>query len=134
MLSPLKKYFQDKVNGKEFLSLFEKMAYTITNEYINSIYNEIEHSGFPPPMKRTLHDIEMLTTELTMKAEWMRDNYKEGKGYRSIKLTTGCKRIIKHSVNRYLTQVNTVNTINESKLFSKYNSFSNANTQLEVSL
>ena len=48
MLSSIKNYFEDQINGVKFVDLFQQIASTITGEYINDIYISIEESGFPP--------------------------------------------------------------------------------------
>lgn len=114
MLLSINNYLESKVNSQKFLQLFDQMATTITGEYISRIHNHIEHYGSPPSFNEVMHDVDSLSNELKLKAEWMRDNYKENKGRRSISLTTGCKRIIKKSVAHYITQVKTISTISHS--------------------
>lgn len=111
MLSSITEFFGQRIYGKQFQDLFEQMARTITSEYIQEIYDRIEASGAPPSFEEIMEKVKALSTDLTLRAEWIRDNYKEGRGYRSIKLTTGCKRIIKYSVNEYLKQTKSVNAI-----------------------
>lgn len=130
MLSSIKNYFEDQINGVKFVDLFQQIASTITGEYINDIYISIEESGFPPSFEDIMHKVNTLTTELTMRAEWMRDNYKEGKGYRSIKLTTGCKRIIKQSIDEYLRQVKSIQSIRKMQHSAAARNHSLYSTQL----
>ncbi len=111
MLASISEFFGQRVYGKQFQDLFEQMAKTITREYIQEIYNHIENYGVPPSFEEMMEKVKALTTELTMRAEWIREDYKEGRGYRSIKLTTGCKRIIKNSINEYLRQSKTITAI-----------------------
>ena len=115
MLSSITEFFGQRAYGKQFVTLFEQIAQTITGEYIQEIYDYIDNCGAPPTFGDIMTKVKALSTELTMRAEWMRDNYKENKGYRSIKLTTGCKRVIKNSVDAYLRQVKSINSISRTQ-------------------
>ena len=122
MLSSVTEFFGQRIYGKHFQDLFEQMANTITREYIQEIYNYIETYGVPPSFEQTVEKVKALTTELTMRAEWIREDYKEGRGYRSIKLTTGCKRVIKSCVNEYLRQSKTVSSLKVHQPALQHNS------------
>jgi hypothetical protein len=104
-------FFNQRIFGRQFQDLFEQMAKTITREYIQEIYDHIEANGTAPSFEYIMGKVKALTTELTMRAEWIREDYREGRGHKSIKLTTGCKRIIKTSVDEYLRQSKTVMSI-----------------------
>lgn len=125
MISSVTEIFNRQIYGRKFLSVFERIAYTITREYIEDIHIHIDKFGCPPSFEERMSKVKALTNELTMRAKWIRDEYKEGKGYRSVKLTTGCKRIVKKSVNDYLTQVKYIDSISKSKaeranIFAEY--------------
>lgn len=115
MISSVTEIFNRQIYGRKFLAVFERIAYTITGEYIEDIHIHLDKYGCPPSFEERMSKVRALTNELTMRAKWIRDEYKEGKGYRSVKLTTGCKRIIKKSVNDYLTQIKYLDSISRSK-------------------
>jgi hypothetical protein len=110
LLSP-SVFFAKRTFTKQYHELFEEMAHTITTEYIQENYDHIHRSGVPFSFEEVMGKVSALNNELTLKAEWIREDYKEGKGYRSTKLTTGCKRIIKRSVENYLRQLKCLKAI-----------------------
>ena len=102
-MSTLSQFFYPRLAGKEYLSKFEAIAFTITNEYIDDVYKFVRDHGYAPVFGDTLEKMQSLTNELTVRAQWMRDEYKEGRGGKaSITLTTSCKRVIKGCVADYL--------------------------------
>ncbi len=115
MLTTITDFLHQRVYGKQYQDLFERISNTITGEYIEDMYSYIEKNGTPPSFEEIMHKVKALSTELTMRAEWIRENYKEGKGYRSIKLTTGCKRIIKKAVEEYMRQAKSVHAIKSQR-------------------
>jgi len=115
MLTTITDFWQQKVYGKYYQELFEEISKTITSEYIQDMYTYIDKHDTPPSFEEVMRKVKTLSTELTMRAEWIRENYKEGKGYRSIKLTTGCKRIIKKSLDDYLRQAKSIYAIKSQR-------------------
>lgn len=115
MISSVTEIFSKQVYGRKLLSVFERIAYTLTCEYIQDAHDHIEQYGCPPSFEEKIRKVKALTNDLTMRASWIRDEYKDGKGYRSIRLTTGCKRVTKRSVNEYLRQVKYLDAINSSR-------------------
>ncbi|MBL7681738.1 MAG: hypothetical protein JNK00_00135 [Flavipsychrobacter sp.] len=111
MISAATDFFSNRMYGRQYQSLFERMAATITKEYIDQLHIHIEKYGCPPTFNDILSRVSALTNELKLKATWIREDYREGSGYRSVKLTTGCKRIIKSSVEQYLTQSKILSSI-----------------------
>lgn len=115
MLTTITDFLNQRVYGKHYQDLFEEISKTITGEYIEDMYIYIDKTGTPPSFEETMRKVKTLSTELTMRAEWIRENYKEGKGYRSIKLTTGCKRVIKRALEEYMRQAKSVHAIKSQK-------------------
>jgi hypothetical protein len=115
MLTTITDFWNQRVYGKHYQDLFQEISNTITGEYIEDIFLYIEKNGAPPSFEEIMRKVKTLSTELTMRAEWIRENYKEGKGYRSIKLTTGCKRIIKKAMEEYMRQAKSVHAIRSQR-------------------
>lgn len=111
MFSSVSDFFGKRTFTKQFEELFDEIASTITSEYIQENYNHIHNYGVPISFEEAMVKVNALTNELTLRAEWIREDYKIGKGYKSVRLTTGCKRIIKRSVNDYLRQLKSVKAI-----------------------
>ncbi len=116
MIPAITDFFSQRVYGKQFLDLFEQMAYTITNEYVQDVFNAIETTGCTPSFEELMEKIKALTNELTMRATWIREDYKEGKGRRSVKLTMGCKKIINKYVEEYMRRTKTLLAIRNQEL------------------
>ena len=116
MIPAITYFFSQRVYGKQFLDLFEQMAYTITNEYVQDVFNAIESTGCTPSFEELMEKIKALTNELTMRATWIREDNKEGKGRRSVKLTMGCKKIINKYVEEYMRRTKTLLAIRNQEL------------------
>lgn len=97
--------FSHQATGQKFLRVFENIAETITNEYQAGITGFIDQWGYPPSFGELIEQIKTLNDELNAHAKTILRDYREQKGHKSIKLTTGCKRIIKTHVNQYIKQL-----------------------------
>ena len=115
MVSTVSDFFSQRIFGKQLLHSFENMARTITNEYVQDIYNSIEINGYTPSFEELMEKVKALDNDLKMRAFWIREDYREGRGRRSIKLTTGCKRVINQSVNDYLVRSKTILAIRKQQ-------------------
>ncbi len=117
MNTQLMNVFNHQVTGQKFLDIFEDIARTITDEYEHEIIDFIGNFGYPPSFKELFERMGSLNKELNTHAAKVLNDYSDNKGHKSIKLTTGCKRIIKLSVNKYLRQLKTIlNTERYSEL------------------
>ena len=112
-MSSLSDFFSQRIVGRQYLRMFENQARTITNEYIEDAYLFVKKHGYSPSFSYIMEKMQALTNELTLRAQWMRDEYKEGRGGKaSIKLTTSCKRVMKGCIAEYLNVTKTLNNIN----------------------
>ena len=91
--------------GTQSLDLFRQMASTITTEYIEDISEQILANGVEPSFEELFQKVKALNNELALKATWLRGNYSNERGYKSPKLTLGCKKIIKKSNDDFLRTV-----------------------------
>lgn len=110
-LSLFSDYFSQRLYGKQYLNQFRKMAYTITNEYVEDVMKYIEDKGFGPSFEEIMSTVKKLENELLIKGKWLRDDYKKERGKGSPRLTKGFKRIINSSVNEYLGRTRVVLSI-----------------------
>lgn len=90
------------VFGEESLGLFNLMAETVTREYVEDITVLTRQNGYSPSCEEIMRKVEALTVDLTLKAEWLRENYHVERTYRSSRLTRSCKKIIQRSVNDFI--------------------------------
>lgn len=110
-LSLFSDYFSQRLYGKQYLNLFRKMAYTITNEYVEDVMKYIEDNGFGPSFNEIMDNVKKLENDLMVKGTWLRDDYKKERGKRSPRLTKGFKRIINSSINEYLGRTRVILSI-----------------------
>lgn len=97
--------FNQQTNGARLLRIFEDMASTIVFEYWQEVDDFITQHGYAPSFTELFQRFRDLNTDLNTKASLILKDYRETKGHKSIRLTTGCKRIIKNSINDFLKQV-----------------------------
>lgn len=117
MNTQLMNVFNHQITGQRFLDIFEDIARTITDEYEREIIDFIANCGYPPSFGELFERLKALNAELNIHADNVLNDYSDNKGHRSIRLTTGCKRIIKVSVTKYLRQLKTIlNTERYSEL------------------
>jgi len=107
-LSRFSDYFSQRLYGKQYLNQFRKMAYTITNEYVEDVIKYIENKGFDPSFEEIITAVKKLENDLIIKGKWLRDDYKKERGKGSPRLTKGFKRIINSSINEYLGRTRVV--------------------------
>ncbi len=97
--------FSHQITTDKLLRLFEEIAFTVTSEYRQEIEDLVADQG-PTPAFEDIFDIaRKLNSDLMSKATLIKNDYKQHRGHNSIRLTTGCKRIIKTSVFNLLAQV-----------------------------
>lgn len=106
-------FFSNRSYSKQFLNLFEQMARTITNEYAQEIKCFIETNGYNPSFEELMQRMKALEQELTLRANWIREDYAQEKGRKSVKLTTGCKRVVKNALNDFLNQAKGIMVIKD---------------------
>lgn len=96
----------------QYIDIFKNVAYTITQEYIEDVYTQVNSTGTVPNFKYFIEKSEALSNELNMRAKWMCSEYKEGRGGKgSITLTTSFKRVIKKNVAEYLQVAKTLRNL-----------------------
>ncbi|OSZ78742.1 hypothetical protein CAP35_10985 [Chitinophagaceae bacterium IBVUCB1] len=99
----------DYLKGQRpFLDMFGKLAENVTNSYVSELYTQIEETGITPSFEELMDRVRALHDDLTRRAVWIREDYKEDRGRRSPRFTKGCKKIIDKSTNDFLTTVKLV--------------------------
>ncbi len=99
----------DYLKGQRpFLDMFGKLAENVTNSYVTELYTQIEETGITPSFEQLMDKVRALHDDLTRRAIWIREDYKEDRGRRSPRFTKGCKKIIDKSTNDFLTTVKLV--------------------------
>ncbi|MCB9046728.1 MAG: hypothetical protein H6550_11405 [Chitinophagales bacterium] len=101
--------FGDRIYGAEFLRLYKDMAHTYTRDTIEQLYKDVEDKGIPVSFTEINAKVAAFNNELINRATWIREDYKENKGYSSPKLTRGCKKIISQCVKEYLRALQIAN-------------------------
>lgn len=99
----------DYLKGQRpFLDMFGKLAEGVTNSYVTELHAQIEQTGITPSFEELMDRVRALHDDLTRRAVWIREDYKEDRGRRSPRFTKGCKRIIDKSTNDFLCTVKLV--------------------------
>jgi hypothetical protein len=93
--------FFTPVYGNLLMTQFQNMAETITAEYIEDLYREINDNGTTPSFDYLMQKVKELNDDLNRRAVWIREDYKEERLKRSTRLTKACKKIISKSVNDF---------------------------------
>lgn len=88
--------------GDRFLSVYKEMAETFTADSIEQLHSEIRSRQAPLSFPEINSRVAAFNNELINRATWIREDYKENKGYSSPKLTRGCKKVIGKCVDDYL--------------------------------
>lgn len=101
--------FGSRIYGAEFLRLYEDMANTYTGDCIEQLYEEAARRDTPLSFTEISARVATFNNELINRATWIREDYKENKGYSSPKLTRGCKHIISRCVKDYLRALQLAN-------------------------
>lgn len=99
------------------------MAWTYTNDRIEELYSSVADSNVPLSFSDISTKAAAFNNELIHKATWIRDDYKENKGYSSPKLTRGCKKVISKCVKEYLRALELACTNNQSPTSQKAKSY-----------
>lgn len=102
MIPAITEFFSNRAYGRQFLQLFEQMANTIIDEYIQDIVTSIQENGYSPSFEELMQKVKTLNDDLVMRAAWIREDYHMDCGRKSVKLTTGCKKIIARAIEEYL--------------------------------
>jgi len=102
MIPAITEFFSNRAYGRQFLQLFEQMANTIIDEYIQDIVTSIQENGYSPSFEELMQKVKTLNDDLVMRAAWIREDYHMDRGRKSVKLTTGCKKIIARAIEEYL--------------------------------
>jgi hypothetical protein len=98
--------------------LFEQVATTITEEYVDDMMQFIQMNGYTPSFTELVQRMHALRDDLTLRATWIKEDYRKDRGRRSVKLTTGCKKIINKAVEEYLRRSRTIIAIKSQPSFS----------------
>lgn len=93
---------------RPFLDMFRKLAENVTNAYVAEVYAGIEETGVTPSFDELMNKVRELHDDLTRRAVWIREDYKEDRGRRSPRFTKGCKKIIDKSTQDFLRTVKLV--------------------------
>jgi hypothetical protein len=93
--------FFTPVYGNLLMTQFQNMAETITAEYIEDLYKEINERGTTPSFDYLMQKVKELNDDLNRRAIWIREDYKEERMKKSTRLTKACKKIIAKSVNDF---------------------------------
>ncbi len=99
----------DYLKGQRpFIDMFDKLAQDVTHAYVNDVYAKIEETGVTPSFDELMNKVRELHDELTRRAVWIREDYKEDRGRRSPRFTKACKRVIDKSTQDFLRTVKLV--------------------------
>lgn len=98
-------FFALQVYERQFLVTFERMARTITGEYIQEALYMGHHSGCSLSFEDRMQKTRALSAELDQRARQVCTDYRDQKGRGSCTLTKGCHRIIKDAVYHFLQAV-----------------------------
>lgn len=93
---------------RPFMDMFSKVAETVTNAYVNEVYEEVLSTGITPSFDQLMDKVRALHDDLTRRSVWIREDYREDRGRRSTRFTKGCKRIIDKSTQDFLRSVKLV--------------------------
>jgi hypothetical protein len=93
--------FFTPVYGNLLMTQFQNMAETITAEYIEDLYKEINEKGTTPSFDYLMQKVKELNDDLNRRAIWIREDYKEERMKKSTRLTKACKKIVSKSVNDF---------------------------------
>lgn len=91
--------------NRPFLDMFRKMAESVTHTYVEQVYEEINASGITPSFEQLMDKVRALHDDLSRRAVWIREDYKEDRGRRSTRFTRGCKGVIDKSCQDFLRTV-----------------------------
>jgi hypothetical protein len=75
---------------------------------VAEVYAKIEETGITPSFDELMDKVRELHDDLSRRAIWIREDYKEDRGRRSPRFTKGCKRIIDKSTQDFLCTVKLV--------------------------
>ena len=115
MAHPISTFFTNRAYGRQFLQVFEQMAASIVEEYVQEIVRFMQENGYSPSFEELMQKVKALNDDLIMRAAWIREDYREDRGRRSVKLTTGCKKVINKAVEEYLRRSKAIIAIRQQQ-------------------
>lgn len=68
MIPAITEFFSNRAYGRQFLQLFEQMANTIIDEYIQDIVTSIQENGYSPSFEELMQKVKTLNDDLVMRA------------------------------------------------------------------
>jgi len=105
----IREMFQSRIYSQQFLELYESMAKAYTGDCIEQLYEAASAGNAPISFSEINARAAAFNNELINRATWIREDYKDNKGYASPKLTRGCKKIISQCVREYLRALQLAN-------------------------
>lgn len=105
----IREIFDSRIYSRQFLDLYESMAKAYTADCIEQLYSEASAGSSPLSFSEMNARVAAFNNELINRATWIREDYRDNKGYSSPGLTRGCKKIIEACVKDYLRAVQLVN-------------------------
>ena len=105
----IRELFSSRIYSRQFLVLYESMAKAYTSDCIEQLYNEVASTGCQLSFTEMNTRVAAFNNELINRATWIREDYRDNKGYSSPGLTRGCKKIIAACVKDYLRAVQLAN-------------------------
>lgn len=108
----IREIFNDRIYGKRFVELFTDMAVTLTNDRIEELYNDMGTRQVPMSFEEVSSKAAAFNNELINRSVWIREDYKENKGYSSPRVTRGCKKVIEQCMKDYIRALELSNTTN----------------------
>lgn len=102
MLPAIRELFSKQIYSRQFLDLYESMAQAYTGDCIEQLYEELSVRQSPLSFSEINARVAAFNNELINRATWIREDYRDNKGYSSPGLTRGCKKIITQCVKDYL--------------------------------
>lgn len=112
----IKEIFNSRIYSRQFLELYESMAKAYTGDCIEELYDTLNDSYGPISFAEMNARVAAFNNELINRATWIREDYKDNKGYASPGLTRGCKKIISQCVNDYLRALQLANRTTHHQL------------------
>ena len=99
--------------NRRYIDLFKEIAHTITNDYVEESLSKMSDEDIS--FDEMMEGVNRLHDELTRRAIWCMDIYKEEKGRGSSNLPRASKKIIKQCTTDYIYRVKMLITIQKNK-------------------
>lgn len=110
VLNPIESIFS---LNRRHIDLFKEIAHTITNEHVEEAISRM--SDDETSFDEMMVNVSRLHDELTRRAIWCMDTYKEEKGRGSANLPRASKKIIKQCTTDYIYKVKMLITVQKSR-------------------